>query len=218
MESRVGREGAGRALPAVAPPPAACRCAAGRRRLDPQYAPLAPRHPAADLYATARQYRLLQHRGGDTLQLRYEDAMSHFNATWTQVLQRFWPQVGLGQGSAGCRTQIPACLPAPPPACPAALRLPSSPRRVLHPHAACTPPRTMQLHSLQDAELMLRKAQRCDSSTWDRARLVSNDHVTGAKRPPGDKERLQRALAARPDIRRHLCLLTHAMGYTSQHC
>ncbi|PSC68974.1 cation symporter [Micractinium conductrix] len=115
----------------------------------------------AYLYATARQYRLLQHRGGDTLQLRYEDAMSHFNATWTQVLQRFWPQ---------------------------------------------------------DAELMLRKAQRCDSSTWDRARLVSNDHVTGAKRPPGNKERLQRALAARPDIRRHLCLLTHAMGYTSQHC
>lgn len=49
---------------------------------------------AADLYAVARQYRLLQQQYGAAL-VRYEDAMQDFDAAWRPVLQRFWPQASL---------------------------------------------------------------------------------------------------------------------------
>lgn len=67
-------------------------------------------------------------------------------------------------------------------------------------------------------EAVLQRAQRFDHSTWGPPRLASSDRVTTSKRPPGDRERLHRVLAAQPGIRRHLCLLMHTLGYTSPRC
>lgn len=58
-------------------------------------------------------------------------------------------------------------------------------------------------------------SMKCDPSRWSSAELASSDHVTGAKRKPGHKEELQRALWEQPAIRWHLCELSAAMGYQS---
>lgn len=71
---------------------------------------------------------------------------------------------------------------------------------------------------LQSAEAILGAAQHCHPGTWSSSEVESSSHITSGKRPAGDKERLQAALAAQPSIRHHLCELAGALGYASPHC
>ena len=63
-------------------------------------------------------------------------------------------------------------------------------------------------------------AQRCNPATWGAADLAGrlSTHVTSAQHSAQDRARLARALAGQPDVRRHLCRLSGALGYDPEHC
>ena len=59
----------------------------------------------------------------------------------------------------------------------------------------------------------MKGVQECDPGSWDQEKVAVSAHVTSSKHPPEAKDRLLRVLATQPDIRRHLCELTPAVGY-----
>lgn len=80
------------------------------------------------------------------------------------------------------------------------------------------PPRLLPPCRQQNVEAILEEARQCAPSAWDSKQLEASNHVTSAKHSKEEKQRLLRVLAAQPNIRRHLCDLTHALGYTSEFC
>jgi hypothetical protein len=59
-------------------------------------------------------------------------------------------------------------------------------------------------------------ARQCDTSSWSSEKLASSNHVTAGKHAEADRCRLQGLLAAKPEVRRHLCALCAALEYGCQ--
>ena len=76
-----------------------------------------------------------------------------------------------------------------------------------------TPPPSLAPARPQHAARILAAAQQCDPTTWSAAQITTNNHVTAAKHSSADRQRLQGVLAVQPEIWRHLCVLTEALGY-----
>ncbi|PSC71515.1 Sulfotransferase domain [Micractinium conductrix] len=71
----------------------------------------------------------------------------------------------------------------------------------------------LQRYYPQVLERVMKGVQECDPGSWDQEKVAVSAHVTSSKHPPEAKDRLLRVLATQPDIRRHLCELTPAVGY-----
>lgn len=163
----------------------------------------------------ARHYKVL-HRLPGSFQLRFEDAQRNLNSALLPVLREFFPEV-----RHGCPNSPPCLLLEtrrlqreswgarggrwlnPP--------LAVGHLAAAHPSPAIPP--ALPATQKEDDILAAVDEMKCDPSRWSPDELASSDHVTGAKRAPGHKEELQRALWAQPAIRWHLCELSAALGY-----
>ncbi|EFN58165.1 expressed protein [Chlorella variabilis] len=57
------------------------------------------------------------------------------------------------------------------------------------------------------------KAKACDVGNWSKDKLAKSNHVTAGKHSDDDRLRLQRALAQRREVRRHLCAVCAVLEY-----